>query len=128
MIVATPEPDGRERNHKDAKSKKLKGLQQKIGRAAMSNHERLKRSPASLLAFLFVGCCVFAAGDPDYRLAGIVAVGPDRLIAVIEMPDGRQGLFRPGDALGEGRVGDITRTDVRVEMTGQTFLLSLRGN
>jgi len=81
-----------------------------------------------LLVLLSLAGSVFSADGPEYRLAGIVAVGPDRLLAVIEMPDGRQGLFRAGDTLGEGRIKDITRGDVHVEMKGQTFLLSLRGN
>ena len=81
-----------------------------------------------LLALLALAGSVFSADNPEYRLAGIVAVGPDRLLAVIEMPDGRQGLFRSGDTLGEGRIKNITRSDVHVEMKGQTFLLSLRGN
>jgi hypothetical protein len=95
----------------------------------MSNaktYERVAR--ALILAFVGVAGGVSADAAPDYRLAGIVAVGSDRLLAVIEMPDGRQGLFRSGDALGEGRIRDITRSDVRVEINGQDLLLSLRGN
>jgi len=94
----------------------------------MSNAEPLLRACALILA-LFCGSNVLLAADqPDYRLAGIVTVGPERLLAVIEMPDGRQGLFRTGDAVGDGRIRDITRSDVRIEMHGQNFLLSLRGN
>lgn len=94
----------------------------------MSNALRFHRSLAPLLAFLSIAMVTVADENPEYRLAGIVAVGPDRLLAVIEMPDGRQGLFRSGDALGTGRIGAITRSDVRVQMNGQEFLLSLRGN
>jgi hypothetical protein len=95
----------------------------------MSNAKACGRAARALiLALVGVAGGVRADGAPDYRLAGIVAVGPDRLLAVIEMPDGRQGLFRAGDTLGDGRIRDITRSDVRVEMNGQELLLSLRGN
>ena len=86
------------------------------------------RTCALIFALFCFSNVLFAADEPDYRLAGIVSVGPERLLAVIEMPDGRQGLFRTGDALGDGHIRDITRGDVRVEMHGQDFLLSLRGN
>ncbi len=94
----------------------------------MSNAEPRKRAYALILTTFWLSNVLSATDEPDYRLAGIVTVGTERLLAVIEMPDGRQGLFRTGDALGEGRIGDITRSDVRVEMHGQNFLLSLRGN
>src|SRR5262245_50062263 len=94
----------------------------------MSNAEPRMRARALIFALFCFSNVLFAADEPDYRLAGIVTVGPERLLAVIEMPDGRQGLFRSGDALGDGHIGDITRSDVRVEMHGQNFLLSLRGN
>jgi len=95
----------------------------------MSNDRRYRRaSRALVLAGLGVASALLADSTPDYRLAGIVAVGQDHLLAVIEMPDGKQGLFRAGDALGNGRIHDITRSDVRVEMNGEELLLSLRGN
>jgi hypothetical protein len=99
-----------------------------IERADMSNADLPIRARALLIALFWFSNTLFAADEPDYRLAGIVTVGTERLLAVIEMPDGRQGLFRTGDALGEGRIRDITRSDVRIEMHGQNFLLSLRGN
>jgi hypothetical protein len=71
---------------------------------------------------------VVSADDPDYRLAGIVAVGESRFLAVIEMPDGRQGLFRAGDTLGSARIRDISRSEVRMEVNGREVALSLRGN
>jgi hypothetical protein len=95
----------------------------------MSNAKACERTACALILVLIgIAAGVLAEAAPDYRLAGIVAVGADRLLAVIEMPDGRQGLFRAGDALGDGRIRDITRADVRVEMNGQELVLSLRGN
>jgi hypothetical protein len=95
----------------------------------MSNVPRSNHAARALiLAILGIAGAALADSAPDYRLAGIVAVGQDHLLAVIEMPDGKQGLFRAGDALGSGRIRDITRSDVRVEMNGQDLLLSLRGN
>ena len=97
--------------------------------SAMSNLRRSNHpARALILAILGIAGGAIADSAPDYRLAGIVAVGQDHLLAVIEMPDGKQGLFRAGDALGSGRIRDITRSDVRVEMNGQDLLLSLRGN
>jgi hypothetical protein len=94
----------------------------------MSNPEpRAGRAAASALALL-LSCGALAGEAPDYRLAGIVEVGPERWLAVIEMPDGRQGLFRAGETLGEGRIVDVARTGVRVELGGEIVLLSLRGN
>jgi hypothetical protein len=95
----------------------------------MSNAKAYERAARALIvAILGVAGGALADAPPDYRLAGIVAVGQEHLLAVIEMPDGKQALFRTGDALGSGRIRDITPTDVRVEMNGQDLLLSLRGN
>jgi hypothetical protein len=71
-----------------------------------------------------------AAGVPEtnYRLAGIIGAGSESLVAVIELPDGRQQLFRTGDVLGNGEIREITSTHARIELAGQELLLSLRGN
>ena len=95
----------------------------------MSNdamNEMLRRFFA--LGLLCLACSVAVADEPDYRLAGIVSVGENRFLAVIEMPDGRQGLFRAGDALGTARIRDIGRSEVRMEVDGREVSLSLRGN
>jgi len=69
-----------------------------------------------------------AAPETNYRLAGIIAAGSESLIAVIELPDGRQQLFRTGDVLGNGKIRKITSTGARIELAGRELLLSLRGN
>jgi hypothetical protein len=69
-----------------------------------------------------------AAPETSYRLAGIIAAGSESFIAVIELPDGRQQLFRTGDALGNGKIREITSTGARIELAGRELLLSLRGN
>lgn len=94
----------------------------------MSNRTRLRALQQT--AALAVLLCAVATGaaERDYRLAGIVSVGADRLLAVIEMPDGRQGLFREGDALGDGRIRAVTREGVRVHLKDGDVMLTLRGN
>jgi hypothetical protein len=69
-----------------------------------------------------------AAPETSYRLAGIIAAGSESFIAVIELPDGRQQLFRTGDALGNGKIREITSTHARIELAGRELLLSLRAN
>ena len=69
-----------------------------------------------------------AAPETNYRLAGIVAAGSDSFMAVIELPDGRQQLFRAGDVLGNGKIREITSTGARIELAGRELVLSLRGN
>src|SRR6186997_1453315 len=69
-----------------------------------------------------------AASETNYRLAGIVGTADERAVALIELPDGRQRLFRKGDALGDGRIREITAVGVRVELAHEDLLLRLRGN
>ena len=71
-----------------------------------------------------------AAGAPEtnFRLAGIVGAGGQDSIALIELPDGRQRLYRTGEMLGEGRLREITAHGVRIELAGEDLLLRLRGN
>jgi hypothetical protein len=123
-----------ERNHRPCgaitaeKASAMESAGHSIGRTFMSNRTRW-RALVQVAAFAALLCAGAARGaDRDYRLAGIVSVGTDRLIAVIEMPDGRQGLFREGDALGDGRIRDVTRAGVRVQLEGGDVLLTLRGN
>jgi type II secretory pathway component PulC len=60
-----------------------------------------------------------AAPETNYRLAGIVAAGSDSFMAVIELPDGRQQLFRAGDVLGNGKIREITSTGALIELAGR---------
>jgi len=83
------------------------------------------------IVIAILGLLTFAAAaapETNYRLAGIIGAGSESLIAVIELPDGRQQLFRTGDVLGNGKVREITSTGARVELAGRELLLSLRGN
>jgi hypothetical protein len=128
VILYSAELAGREANHKRCSARGQNWKKTELRTVPMSNRDfpvRFRRLVAALALVLAAGA--FAAGD-DYRLAGIIAVAPDRLIAVIEMPDGRQGLFRAGDTLGEGRIREISRAGVRVETKDGDVLLSLRGN
>src|SRR5262245_32917259 len=69
-----------------------------------------------------------AASETNYRLAGIVAATGKGAVALIELPDGRQRLFREGDTLGDGRISEITAAGVRVELVHEDLLLRLRGS
>jgi len=68
-----------------------------------------------------------SAAETNYRLAGTVGTAGAGAVAVIELPDGRQRLFREGDALGDGRIREITAAGVRVELEHEDLLLRLRG-
>ena len=68
------------------------------------------------------------AAQADYRLAGILATGSGESIALIELSDGRQRLFRIGDAVGDGKVREITAVGVRIELAEEDLILRLRGN
>jgi hypothetical protein len=93
----------------------------------MSNPRALRPWQCALLLIL-ASLGALADEDNNYRLAGIVAVSPERLLAVIEMPDGRQGLFHSGDALAGGHITNVTRTEVHVVRGASELVLSLRGN
>src|SRR5262245_54713015 len=68
------------------------------------------------------------ASETNYRLAGIVASTGKGAVALIELPDGRQRLYREGDTLGDGTIGEITAAGVRIELGHEDLLLRLRGN
>lgn len=55
-----------------------------------------------------------AAAQPDYRLAGTIATGADRWIALIELPGGGQRTVRVNDRLGAGTVVAIADRRVRI--------------
>jgi hypothetical protein len=67
------------------------------------------------------------ASETNYRLAGIVGAAGEGALALIELPGGRQRLFREGDTLGDGRIREITAAGVRVELGHDDLLLRLRG-
>ena len=69
-----------------------------------------------------------AASETNYRLAGIITAGSESFVALIELPDGRQQLFRTGDVLGNGKISEITSTGAHIDVAGRQLLLSLRGN
>ena len=77
---------------------------------------------------MLAGLASATAVETNYRLAGIVAATGKGAVALIELPDGRQRLFREGDRLGDGRIREITAAGVRVELGHEDLLLRLRGN
>jgi len=77
---------------------------------------------------MLAGLASATAVETNYRLAGIVAATGKGAVALIELPDGRQRLFREGDTLGDGRIREITAAGVRVELGHEDLLLRLRGN
>lgn len=63
----------------------------------------------------------------DYRLAGTIALGDERYLALIEMPSGEQQIFRVGDEFEGGEIARITRTAAYVERPGGDLVLDLTG-
>jgi hypothetical protein len=60
----------------------------------------MHRMPALLLLAFLLPPFVFAASGNGYRLAGVLAVGPDYM-AILEVPGGGQQLVRKGSTLDE---------------------------
>ena len=69
------------------------------------------------------------AADGDYRIAGILDTDDGHnMRAVIELPDGEQGIFRSGDPIGDGQVLEISWRGVRLVFPGGERLLPLQGD
>ena len=78
------------------------------------------------LALLLISGVAHAAGA-EYRLAGIIAPDQGKALALIELPNGEQQLFREGDLLDNGMVAEIRPTGVRIELPNGDLLLELVG-
>jgi hypothetical protein len=86
------------------------------------------RTLALLLSVFLLSSFVFAAGNNGYRLAGVLAVGPDYL-AILELPGGQQQLVREGSTLDDGgRVVLVEASRLRIKGAGGTFELNLDGS
>lgn len=82
-------------------------------------HRPSRRAIALAIAILLIPAWPATAGDDSYRLAGVMAVGPDYL-GILELPDGDQMLVRKGSAIeGGGRVVLIDATRLRIEFPGR---------
>ena len=86
---------------------------------------------AIALAFLasVLSAVAIAAGSDRYRLAGVLAVGPD-FLGILELPGGDQMLVRKGSVVeGVGRVVLLDATRLRVAFPGRPPLeISLDGS
>jgi hypothetical protein len=88
----------------------------------------MRRTIALLIAVLLLPSMVAAAVADGYRLAGILAVGPDYL-AILELPGGQQQLVRKGNTLdGGGQVVLVDASRLRIALPGRTIELSLDGS
>jgi len=88
----------------------------------------MHRILALLLSAFLLPSFVFAAGGNGYRLAGVLAVGPDYL-AILELPGGQQQLVREGSTLDDGgRVVLVEASRLRIAAAGGTFELNLDGS
>ena len=93
-----------------------------------SSEARSDGLSCAVAAILMLGSLAArAAPEANYRLAGIIGSASEGALALIELPDGLQRLFRTGDALGSGRIRAITTSGVRIEMGQEDLLLRLRG-
>jgi hypothetical protein len=88
----------------------------------------MHRILALLLSALLLPSLVFASGGNGYRLAGVLAVGPDYL-AILELPGGQQQLVREGSTLDDGgRVVLVEASRLRIALAGRTVELNLDGS
>lgn len=88
----------------------------------------LQRAIALLLATLLLPSLAAAAGAKGYRLAGVLAVGPEYL-AILELPGGDQQLVRKGsDVEGGGQVVLVDASRLRIALAGGTIELNLDGS
>lgn len=89
---------------------------------------RLHRTLPLLLSTLFLSSIAAAAGGDGYRLAGVLAVGPDYL-AILELPGGQQQLVRQGSTLDDGtRIVAVKADGLRMVQAGRTIELNLDGS
>ena len=82
----------------------------------------LRRTAALVIAAILLPCLAAAATTDRYRLAGVLAVGPDYL-GILELPAGGQVLVRKGTVLeGGGRVVLIDAQRVRLAFPGRPLV------
>lgn len=92
----------------------------------MSAH--MNRTLALLLSALLLPSVLVAAVAEGYRLAGVLAVGPDYL-AILELPGGEQQLVRQGSTLDDGtRVVLVAADRMRIHQAGRMIELNLDGS
>lgn len=86
------------------------------------------RTVALLLSALLLQSLALAAGGNGYRLAGVLAVGPDYL-AILELPGGQQQLVREGSKLEDGgQVVLVEANRLRIAGAAGVFELNLDGS
>ena len=67
------------------------------------------------------------AGEPQYRLSGIIAPEGGDAIAIIEFPEGEEQVFRAGDIIGSGFVVAVSRHSVKLNIDGSEQFIYLEG-
>lgn len=89
----------------------------------------MHRTLALLLTALLLPSIAMATDGKGYRLAGVLAVGPDYL-AILELPGGEQQLVRTGSELeGGARVVLVDASRLRIAQSGgRTVELNLDGS
>jgi len=79
----------------------------------------LRRAAVLAVAAILLPSLAAAGGTDRYRLAGVVAVGPDYL-GILELPGGDQLLVRKGSVVeGGGRVVLLDATRLRIAFPGR---------
>lgn len=88
----------------------------------------MHRMPALLLLAFLLPSFVFAASGNGYRLAGVLAVGPDYM-AILELPGGGQQLVRKGSTLDDGALVVLVDAQrLHITRAGRTIELNLDGS
>jgi hypothetical protein len=82
----------------------------------------------ALVAIALLPLATWAADSGGYRLAGIIAAGPDYL-AILELPGGQQQVVRAGSSIeGGARVVAVDARNLRLQIPGRTLDLALDGS
>lgn len=88
----------------------------------------MHRTLAPLLLAFLLPPFVFAASGNGYRLAGVLAVGPDYM-AILEVPGGGQQLVRKGSTLDDGALVVLVDAHrLHIARAGRTIELNLDGS
>lgn len=90
---------------------------------------KVEKLIAGVLVLIFSAPGCFGGEEAfPYRLSGVVFAGDEGSIAIIEMADGKEKLFREGDRIGQERIVEIGEKQVRLVGEAGESVLVLQGS
>lgn len=87
----------------------------------------MRFSILALVLFAFYAPSSVAGTGGDYRLAGTIALGEEKFLAIVEMPSGEQRIIHEGDEFDSGIVVLITQSETRIRLPDDEMVLTLVG-